>query len=291
MAAGAAGYVWWLGDHVAATALAAITIMGFGGYRVGATRIAGFLIGLATAVVYAPGFGGALEANFAEWFGMTGLANRIASVGAVGIGITLAAMIVAAILSRFLFGKRPLLRAGDRWIGFGVGTLQGAIVMLLLLGGMLEVEAMAKQRVESRIADDELRHAVAVQVVKVAEKTRESRIASLVSTYNPFDRVPQLRSLRRRVQVISDPAKLNDLVQHPSMERFTERPQVRKAIDNLTADPQLQQALQSGQPIDQKTALSLMNNPSVLKLLDEPEFMSEMSRLLSELDPELVGAE
>ena len=285
MLAGVGVYFWMTGDQLTATLIGAMLMTGLSGYRLGALKLVGLLGGAAAAIAFAPGIGKQLESQMAEWLGTSGLMNRVASIGLVGIAITLAAVLLVALLSRRLFSERPRLAAWNRWLGFGLGGMQGAVVILILISGLLIVEPMAQNRAVARDDNDEFGQAVAQQVSRISERTRASKLGPAIAAYNPFDHVPQLSQVQRGVRAVSDPDRVNQLLNHPSAEQWTQSPTLSSAIDALVADPEIQEVIEAGKPIDLKTAMSLMNNPAVLKVLDDPDFLTEMSKIVSQLDP------
>jgi hypothetical protein len=280
----ATSYCWIQEDHLTAIVLAMVVVAGFSGYRMGAAKLAGFFGGAAATIAYAPTWGKMCEPQLAEFCGATGLMSRVVSIGAIGIGLTFAATIVTSLVAGVLLENRPRLEAMNRWIGFLLGGVQGTGIMLLFLGGILMVEPMARERVAARTPDGAFARAVSERVVKVAEQTRESRIGPSVKAYNPFQRIPQLARMQESMQLARDPQKLNRLMDSPQIEQLKQRPAMRRAIDSLTADAEIQQVLRSGKPIDSQAAMALMNNPTIVKLLDEPDFVGEMSKVLAELD-------
>ena len=59
---------------------------------------------------------------------------------------------------------------------------------------------------------------------------------------------------------------------------------MRGAIESLAKDPELRKLAQSGKLLDQKTALALLNNPNVAKLLENPELIRHFTEAMCELD-------
>ena len=104
--------------------------------------------------------------------------------------------------------------------------------------------------------------------------------------YNPFQCVPQRARVQESLQLARDPQKLNRLMDAPRLEQLQQRPAMRRAIDSLTADAEIQQILRSGKPVGPDAAMALMNNPTIKKLLDEPDFVGEMSKIMTELNVE-----
>lgn len=277
-------YFWMKEDHVTASALGIVMIAGLSGYRIGAMRLAGFLGGAAAAVALAPTWGKALEPKIAEFLGTTGLTSRVLSIGTVGIGITIGAMILMAVLSRMVIYDRPGLEALNKWLGFAFGGVQGAGIALMLLGGIMTVEPMAKTRLKSQDGNNALARGVSKRIVEVAAQTRKSQVGPLVATYNPFKHIPQLSGMQRGAQLVRDPQRLNRLIDSPKIEQLKHKPEMRRAMDSLAADAEIQDILRSGKQIDAQAAMSLMSNPTIMKLLDDPSFVGEMSKVLDDFD-------
>ncbi len=277
-------YCWMQEDYVTASVLAGLMVAGLSGYRMGAVRLAGFFGGFAASIAYAPSWGKMCEPKIAEFLGTTGLMSRVISIGAIGIGITCVAMILMAILARLLLSDRPRLQATNHWFGFLLGGAQGIGIMLLLLGGTQMVEPMAKERVASPTEDGEFAATMSKRIIQIAERTRESKVGPMVVAYNPFQYFPQLSQMQESVKLARDPEKLNRLMESPKIEEMKRRPAMRRAIDSLATDAEIQHVLRAGKPVDMQTAMALMNNPTIMQLLDEPDFVGEMSKMLHELD-------
>ncbi len=283
----AISYFWMQEDHVTASAIGIVMIAGFSGYRIGAMRLAGLLGGAAAAVALSPSWGKQLEPKIGEFFGVTGLTSRVLSIGAVGLGITVGAMILMAILSRVIVRDRPRLEALNKWFGFAFGGFQGTGIALLLLGGIMMVEPMAKTRLSSQEDNDTLARSVSKRIAETAAKTRKSQVGPFVAAYNPFTQVPQLSGMQRGATLVRDPQRINRLMESPKLEELKQRPEMRRAMDSLAADTEIQGILRSGKQIDAQAAMSLMNNPTIMKLLDDPSFVGEMSKVLDEFDLDL----
>ena len=279
-------YFWAYADHVMAIALVAITIAGFSGYRMGAAKLFAFFGGLALAFFFAPTFGRQLEPKFLEWFGTEGFANRMLSMVAVGIAILMTFAITVRLLTRRLLEEWYLLQGLNKWGGFSFGVAQGAGVMLLLLGGLLIVEPLAKNRLYSSSAsgNSKMQKAVVQRLIEMAEQTRSSAVAPWVLAYNPFERVPQLETLHRSMRVFSDPQKLNRLMQSGELAQLQQDPAIRQAIDQLSEDPQIRSFFESGKTVDPKAALSLMDNPTIMKILEQPDLLNQLSDMFDGTD-------
>ena len=274
-------------DHVGMAGTVAIAIACFSGFQLGASRIAASLIGIAAAIALAPYWGISQEHRFTEWFGTTGLANRFLSVGVIGLLIILVASVISVIITNRFMKNRPRLAMSNSWLGFMIGGAEGVIAILLLLGGILMIEPVEKQRADLRGADDVRGQAVGNAITTVAFKTRASPLGPVIDKYNPFTRIPQLNKIEKvqqTVVVLSNPAKIDQLIHHPDITRLQERPEMKQAVDKLMSDPEITQILYSGKSIDRAGAMTLLNHPAVLELVDQPGFLEEANRIIDESD-------
>ncbi len=282
---GGAAYFVSQTDYVLAAFLAATGIAAFGGYRAGAVRIFGTLIAFTAAILVAPSIGMGNEERFAGWFGTTGLTNRVLAIGAVGILISMIVSMITFLVAGMFLAKRPKLDSANRWLGFGIGAAEGMIGILLLLGGLLIIEPTLRDRMAKLNAADAQRARVANWVLAVNDNVHSSRVGHLVEQYNPFKLVPQLNKLeeiQQSVTVLSDPQKIDELIQHPSIKDLQKRPEVKQAVRSLMQDPEIKEILSSGKRIDRDSAMKFLNHPAVLELIDQPGFTEEAYRIIQE---------
>ncbi len=271
------------GDYVLAALCGGAGFAAFSGYRVGAIYIFTTIAAFSAAIAYAPSIGQAQEFRFSQWFGTTGLANRFLSIGVVGLVITFVLSSLVILLLGRMLEKRPRLDALNRWLGFSIGGLEGLAAMIFFLGGMLVVEPTEQARAELRDPADVRGRMLSKFILATAEKTRESRVGPVLETYNPFTRVPQLnriQEVQQSVQVLSDPAKIEGLLHHPSIEQLQRRPEVRQAMQKLNSDPEIREILHSGRSMDRTMAMTLLSHPAVLELVDQPGFMAEAAKVM-----------
>ncbi len=282
---GPAIYFAWQSDYVAAGMLVAMGIASFSGYRAGAVYVVGSLAAIATAIWLAPSIGRAQEFRFAQWFGTTGLNNRLLSIGTVGLLITFVVSLLVITVAGLFFANRPRLETVNRWFGFTLGGAQGVFAVWLFLGGLLILEPMQRDRAGTRDPLDFRGQFVSRWILKISDGIHASRLGPTIVAYNPFTRIPQLNKvdeIQRTVQVLSDPEKIDELMRHPSIERLNRRPEIRRAMDRLRDDPQIQEILRSGNKMDRSAAMALMDHPAVLELIDQPGFLEEAFRLIQD---------
>ncbi len=271
------------GDYVTAAVLAVAGMGAFGGYRAGALNILTMFVGITAAILFAPALGLEHEETFGQYVGTTGLTNRFLSVGAIGLGITLAVSSFGISLGGKILRSLPRLDSMNRWCGFCIGGLEGAVAIAFFLGGLMVLEPIEQQRAQQRDPDDVRGQVISRFILSTAASAKESRVGPAIVAYNPFIRIPQLNKVeevQQSVQVLSDPAKIQGLLYHPAIRKLQHRPEVREAVNELTSDPEIREILRSGQKIDRSTAMKLLSHPAVMKLVDQPGFVEEATRVI-----------
>ena len=280
------GFCYVKQDYVAATALAIIMVCGLWGYYVGALRLVAYCTSLAAAYAFAWPVTRFIQPYIASQLAASPGVTRLISLLVSAIGVFMLTSLTLTYISRRLLRHRPQANWANRLLGFGVGALQGTAAMLLVLSGIQVTEPYANRRIEvsNKQDNDTVARTVSKRVIEIANSTRHSAIGFLVTNYNPFEKVPQLRNLQRTASVVSDPYRLEKVMRSPAVKRLKNNPDVRGAIESLARDPELRKLAESGQLLDQKTALALLNNPSVARLLEQPDLIRHFTEAMSEID-------
>lgn len=286
------GFSWSERDYVAGAALAMMVACGLWGYFLGAVRVVGVLGALAAAYHYTPPTARWFAPQMAGWFNTAPGTTRLISWGLTALAIVIFVTLAAALLSRWLTRTRPHFEVGNHWLGFGMGATEGALVMLVLLGGVITAAPLAVERLQlpPHGNQDLLARSMAEHVVDIADQTRNSSVGPLIATYNPFDSMPPLKHVQRTLAVMNDPQLLAAITEHPVLSKLQEKPSVRAAMHSLANDPQLRELALSGKTIDSRTALSLLNNPTISKLLEQPQLIHDITEALGEIDSRLWDA-
>lgn len=279
------GFCWVKQDYVAATALATIMVCGLSGYYVGALRLMAYFTSLAACYAFTWPVTHFVQPYIGELFGSPGM-SRLVSLLASASGIFALTSLTLSYISRRLLRDRPQATWANRVFGFGVGSLQGTAAMLVVLSGIQVTEPYANRRIQASNQQDaqSVARSLSKRVVEIANSTRRSAVGFLVTNYNPFERVPQLRNLQRTASMVSDPYRLEKVMRSPAVKRLKNNPDVRGAIESLAQDPDMRKLAETGQLLDQKTALALLNNPRVAKLLEQPDLIMHFTEAMSEID-------
>jgi uncharacterized membrane protein required for colicin V production len=270
------------GDYLVAGVCGMAAIGALWGYRTGAVSFLTSLIALAAAFFFAPAIGQSYEYHFSQWFGTTGLMNRVLSVGVFGVLLAFVIAGLMTLISLKVLSSRPLLDATNRWLGLIIGAAQAPVAALFFIGGLMIIEPAVQQRVDDPNAPRA--KFTTKLVLQTAEMTRESKLGPLVEKYNPFLRVPELNKLEpmhRSVQILSDPAQIQRVLGHPSIRQLQEREDMRRTVEKLASDPKIQEVLASGKRMDKSMAMVLLKHPAVLELLDQPDFVEQASQVMA----------
>ena len=269
------GYFCNQSDWIRAGATLAVGFAGFGGFRTGAIKAFALLASAAATFYLAPYLGMQIESTFSNWVGTTGVANRVYSILATGLVTFLLTSIVTIKLGNRILKGRSKLTLLNHWLGFALGAIEGGIVVVILLGGMVTIQQVNAERLSERIPPTGRAKLLADILDKTSEQTKVSRLWPLVNRFNPFEHVPQLSHVgewQRSMEVLMDPSKVNALFQQPAIKQLKSREDVNNTLAELNQDPEIQKLLNSPKPASKELAVRLLNHPAVLELLDEPEF-------------------
>ena len=273
------------GDVILAAACVIVGLAASAGYRAGAIATLALFAAAAAAITYAPSLGLDQEWRFARWFGTSGLTNRLVSVIVIGLLIGTVVMGLVGIVTRRMMVKRPGLETWDRRLGFALGAVEGAISVALLLGGLLVIEPLDRRLAQQRDPNNPRGQAVSNWIQSTTAKTRSSRLGPTLVDYNPFVRIPalnQFEEIQRSVQILASPSRMQDLLNHPAIQDLQQSPEMRRAMTELQKDPEIEEILNSGRPIDGKAVITLMNHPAVLELIDQPGFMEQAKAIIQD---------
>ena len=284
--AGALGYYFYSSNDHFGVAVVALTLLGaMIGFRAGLCRILISLGAIGVAVYFAPSLGTQQEFRFEQWFGTTGLLNRFLAIATIGLLVSMIATGILLWISGWFLRNRPRLASMNAWMGFFAGGLQTVVAVLIFVGGLYVIEPVEMNRL-NQLEDDGVPVPMASEVVlTVCEHAHDSELNQWIEKYNPFEQIPQLAQLKtvqKSVQVLSNPNKLNDLMNHPSIRELHQRPEVREAVNAVMEDPQITEILGSEGALNRESAMTLLSHPAILKLVDQPAFFEQASKLIQE---------
>ncbi len=282
---GPASYMIHKGDFLVAAILISAGVGALSGFRMGALSILTSLGAITAAIIYAPSLGMQYEPDVAKALGTTGLTNRCLSVAGCGMGIAaLVGLVTYFTIGRMVRNRSNLARL-NRFGGFTFGLAQGAFAVVLLVGGMLAFEPIQRQQLATAGVAEEDFSVIHKAVFWTAEQVDKSVAGEYLRQYNPIVKIPQLNQLQkvqRTAAVLSDPAKMDEVMRHPSILELQRQPEVQEAVHQLRSDPSLNEILTSGKPMDSTAAMTLLNHPAVLNLIDQPGFLEQATQAIND---------
>ena len=282
---GPAAYFGYHGDHLLAAVLIGGGVGAFSGFRMGVLSFLTSIASISAAIIYAPQFGMQYESNLATATGMTGLLNRCVSIAISGVLISMLVWFAIYMTVGRIVRNRPGLDRLNRFTGFTLGFAQGVLAIVLLVGGMLMIEPEQRERLAA--AGIEAKDATVIHqaVFWTVKQVDNSVVGKYLRQYNPVTKIPQLNQIQQVQQtavVLSDPSKINHIIGYPSIIQLQQRPDVQKAVQELRSDQSLNDILTSGKPMDRAAAMTLLQHPAVLNLVDQPGFMEEAAKAIKE---------
>ena len=194
---GLASYFWADGDHVTSAVVSFVAVTGLAGYWLGGSVILAFLAALTSGGLFATKLAEVFGPVVGDFFGTSGILNSILAtcIGCITIGIV--AMLVVEIVWKRLLGKRGHQWALNQSFGLSLGAIHGAVLSLMILGGVVVAEPHARSAVkgETETVQVFMRQCTANSILKTGQALRSSPIGPFIRQFNPFEHVPQLRQL------------------------------------------------------------------------------------------------
>ena len=199
-----AGYFWAHADYVTALTVIALSLSALAGYSMMASRLLCLDCGLVAAALLTALLGLFCRPTLTAWFGTSG------SVLIVMVAAVVVAFAVTMALRRLIVEhcpERPSLEALNRCAGLGIGAGQGAVLCALVLGGLLVLEPIAKDRMAADVQgqDHKIARVLTAKVLEYAEQTRQSAIGPSVAEYNLFRQWSPLEQLSDDLRVLRHP--------------------------------------------------------------------------------------
>lgn len=268
------------GDTVSAMTVITISLFGWIGFRMGLGRIIATVLALVAAISFAPSLGMQFELRFSNQFGTTGLTNRFLCIAAIGVSISMLVTILASVISNRFLAKRQKLNLANSFVGFAIGLIEGAAIAWLVLGGLLSMQMWQR-------GFDIDNNPVAQSVDQWASATRQSMLGPTVRDNNPFEKIEQLSQigdLQQTVRRFSDPQSLQRLLDDPKIAELRSDPAIAAALDEVRRDPAVNNVIQQNGQLDREALMRVMSSPSVMRLVDQPEFRERARAIIVEMN-------
>ena len=179
---GLASYFWAEGDHVTSAVVTLVAVTGLAGYWLGGALIFAFLAALTTGSLFATRLADLFGPTIADFFGTSGFLNRILStcIGCIVIGFV--AMLLFEIVWNRMLGRRGHQGPVNQSLGLSLGAIQGVVLSLLILGGVLVTERHANVAVKGDVdnVQDFMRQSTAKSILKIGNASRISPIGPYI---------------------------------------------------------------------------------------------------------------
>jgi hypothetical protein len=273
-------------------AVLVLVCVGQGVWRGGAAVVA-IVAALVLAAVTAPWIGRAIEGAVGSAFGLGGLAARGMAMLLAGAVI---ATTIAAVGTRVLgaASKRwALWREWDRWIGAGVGLVEGVLLTLVVCWSVLALTPIAATRTEivrEAGGDPASAEPLAARVLAAGRVLRGSVLGGVAAATSPLGGSRLLELINDFVVVARDEEAMAWFMQTQAMQRAAAVPGMEAALASLRADPAVAQVLDRDGPMETRDVLAILNSNAVLDLLDHSPVVGELSALSDEIASALSEA-
>lgn len=248
------------------------------GFVRGVARVAGLVVATFVAILIAPALGRGLEGLVASMTGTGGLRARLIAIMVAGLVVIVVVSVAVNFAMKAWVKRQPGVKRWDRWAGLGLGGLEGLLIALLVVWVPLTLEPVAKAIVESGGGDDTTR-----RILSAAEGVRGSALGGIATSTNPLAE-NDLMKLAGDFAVISrDQAKLERFMATDAMKRIQALPSINQAIDMIEKDPELRQLTEGGRGVSVQAIFKILDNPTVLKVLDQTTVVADLTPLAGDL--------
>ncbi len=299
LAAGLAlALICWLADGwTTAIGITLVTLCTVQGLRLGALEIGGIAAGTILALTLAPPLGRGLEGGFSAITSMRGLANRAVSIATIGVAIIFAGGVCGRVILRSALPPASPWHRRNSLLGAALGLAEGLCLMLALMWVIFSLEPVAAIRLANRpeSLDPEQdqpprrREPVPEFVIDLARTLRSTAAGRLAADTNPLEGARILALARAFAEVSRHP---------PAMRWFTRCEVIRKIRDldsfrlaqDLAAQDQVLKEFFTGQPIDAAGLTALVNNDTILRIMDRTSVLADLTPLAEPLEQAVFAA-
>ena len=260
------------------------------GYRIGLLAHLALLSSFFLLISFGESLAIQIKQPISQVTGLTGLANR--SLGCILVAVV---VITSTTLLCHLFA-RGFLSSGNRarwnhWLGFGVGCLEGLLLVALLVG---LVTAIAKHQRDntpqswlSGLRGEDPKSKVLVWIEKTGEQFEASRVGGAFVGARPLISVRDWGIVKKAITVcefISRPSAIRSLKKFPAYQNLVSDQSVQQWLTRLKEDRAVKNMFSTNVPLSGKDIRLLLNHPSIMGLLDEPALRANVIDLLDQLD-------
>jgi uncharacterized membrane protein required for colicin V production len=269
----------------------------------GAAEIIGLAVGLVLAMLLAPPLGRLFEGIISTVIGTQGLTNRFVSILAVGVVVVIVSWFAGSMFATRIVKRRPEWFTLNRYVGGGLGALEGLLLALCIIWIPTAVRPVAAVRSAAE-ADERIYDAMVQGTYKLgdqappatktsladwllarAEDIDNSTLGSAVNAANPLSTTQILNVAEDYLAVLRDEDATEMLQNSDVWKRMLALPSVSQARGVVEQDESLRQIFET-EGFNISALRALLDSPTVLKVMDETDIRAE----LEPLAPELINA-
>lgn len=268
-----------LGNWVTALAVAIVGLTMLQGLWRGAAEVFGVVIAMVVAVVLAPPLGRAFEGLTHSLVGTGGIANRLVSMGLVAVAITISLAGVVGMLARRWLKRRPGWRAANRYVGAGLGLVEGLFIAALLFWSLLMLEPIARSQLAGAAAGS---NPVAERVAQAAQTARQSTFSGLAQATNPLPDMDLVSLIGDFAAITGPPEAREHFLSSEVIKKLQNLPSLQAALEEVKKDPDLS-GLVGERGVTTGDVNKFLNSATVLRIIDRGDAMRDLKPLAEDL--------
>jgi uncharacterized membrane protein required for colicin V production len=268
-----------LGNTITGVAVAIVCLTTLQGLWRGAAEVFGVVVAMVVAVLLAPPLGRALEGVTHSIAGTGGIANRMLSMAIVALVITVSLAGIVGMVARRWLKRRPTWSAANKYVGAGLGLVEGVFIAALLLWSLLVLEPIAQSQVA---AGDASPNPVARRVLGVAQAARASSFSGLAQATNPLPDMDIVALIGDFAAITSHPEARDHLLNSEPIQMIQKLPSLQAALDEVKNDPALAN-LVNAEGLTTDDVNAFLNSPTILRIIDRGDAMRELKPLAADL--------
>lgn len=267
------------GNTLTALAVAIVCLTMLQGLWRGAAEVFGVVLAMIFAVVLAPPIGRAFEGLTQSLFNTGGIANRLLSMGLVALIITIALAAVIGTLARKWLKKRPKWAAANKYVGAGLGLVEGSFIAALLFWAILMLEPIAQSQLATAEPNS---NPVAQRVVAAAATARASTFAPLAQATNPLPDMDLVALIGDFAAITSHPDAREHFLNSSAIRKLQDLPSLKSALEEVKNDPDLS-GLVGDEGATADDVYKFLNCPTILRIIDKGDATRDLQPLVEEL--------
>lgn len=267
------------GNTITALAVAIVCLTMLQGLWRGAAEVFGVVVAMIIAALLAPTIGRACEGLTNSLFGTGGIANRLLSMGLVALAITIALAALIGTLARKWLKKRPEWAVANKYVGAGLGLLEGSFIAAIIFWAILMLEPIAQSQLATAEPNS---NPVAQKVVAAAATARASAFGSLAQATNPLSDLDLVALIGDFSAITSHPDARQHFLSSAAVKKLQDLPSLKSALEEVKNDPELS-GLVGDEGATADDVYKFLNSPTILRIIDRGDATRDLQPLVEDL--------